>query len=177
MGDLNILANRIADWVGKKPDLDVLTFVDIDKDGNFAEETRTYQQLWDNGQRLAAWLKAQGMEKGDAFGVVMLNQPEFVDLMVASSILGTIFVPIDARTKGDKLKFMLDYANCKGVVVAGYALANVEDAIHKLVRLRNPGAAPPQLAPRKPRPRDCTARSFSGRRTPSNRESRSPNVP
>ncbi len=128
MGDLNILANRIADWVGKKPDLDVLTFVDIDKDGNFIEETRSYQQLWDNGQRLATWLKALGMKEGDAFGVVMANHPEFVDLMVASSILGTIFVPIDPRTRGDKLSYMLDYAECKGAVVAGYALSNVEDA-------------------------------------------------
>lgn len=125
MGDLTILANRVADWVEKKPDLDVLTFVSIDADGNFVEEIRSYQQLWDNGQRLAAWLKASGMQKGDTFGIVMQNHPEFVDLMIASSIVGTIFVPIDSRTKGDKLKYMLDFAECKGAVVADYAMAEV----------------------------------------------------
>ena len=125
MDDLTILANRIADWVSKKPDLDVLPFVDIDADGNFVEEVRTYQQLWDNGQRLATWLKAQGMQKGDTFGIVMQNHPEFVDLMVASSIVGTIFVPIDSRTRGDKLKYMLDFAGCKGAVVADYAIDSV----------------------------------------------------
>ncbi len=127
MTDLCILANRIADWVEKKPELDVLTFVSIDGEGSFIEETRTYRQLWENGQRLAAWLKAQGMQKGDSFALVMANHPEFVDLMVASSILGTIFVPIDPRTKGDKLKYMLDFAECKGAVVADYALANVKE--------------------------------------------------
>lgn len=125
MADLTILANRIADWAAKKPDLDVLTFIDIDADGNFVEEVRTYQQLWDNGQRLAAWLQAQGMQKGDTFGIVMQNHPEFVDLMVASSIVGTIFVPIDSRTRGDKLKYMLDFAGCKGAVVADYAIDSV----------------------------------------------------
>jgi len=127
MSDLNILANRIYDWAQKNPNLDVLTFVAVDKGGKIVDEIRTYQQLWDNGQRLAQWLSRQGMQKGDAFGVVMANHPEFVDLMVASSILGTIFVPIDPRTKGDKLKYMLDYAGCKGAVVADYALANIKD--------------------------------------------------
>jgi len=126
VGDLTILANRVADWAGKKPDLDVLTFVSIDADGNFVEEIRSYQQLWDNGQRLAAWLKARGMQKGDAFGIVMQNHPEFVDLMIASSIVGTIFVPIDSRVKADKLKFMLDFAECKGAVAGDYAMGEVQ---------------------------------------------------
>lgn len=126
MSDELILANCIAKWVEKDPSRDVLTFVQIGTNGEFVEEIRTFQQLWDNGQKLASWLREQGMKKGDAFAIVMANHPEFVDLMVASSILGTVFVPIDPRTKGQKLRFMLDYADCKGVVVADYALANVK---------------------------------------------------
>jgi crotonobetaine/carnitine-CoA ligase len=120
-----IVANLVKDWAEKKPDLDVLTFVSIDEQGQFVEETRTYKQLWENGQRLASVLQSKGMKKGDAFALVMANHPEFVDFMVASSILGTIFVPIDPRTKGDKLKYMLDFAVCKGAVVAHYAQDNV----------------------------------------------------
>jgi crotonobetaine/carnitine-CoA ligase len=56
----------------------------------------------------------------------MQNHAEFVDFMVASSILGTVFVPIDSRTRGDKLKYMLDFAECKGAVVGDDALAEVE---------------------------------------------------
>jgi crotonobetaine/carnitine-CoA ligase len=128
MSDSNptILANLVRNWCDRAPDRDVLTFVDVDANGQFQHETRSYQQLWDNGQRLAAWLREQGMQKGDVFALVMQNHPEFVDLMVASSILGTVFVPIDSRTRGDKLKYMLEYAECKGAVVANYALAEVE---------------------------------------------------
>lgn len=127
MSDLTILSNLIKDWTEKKPDLDVLTFVSINDQGDFVEETRTYQQLWDNGQRLAHWLKQKGMKSGDKFALVMANHPEFVDFMVASSILGTVFVPIDPRTKGDKLQYMLDFAECQGAVAGDYALNNVAD--------------------------------------------------
>lgn len=125
--DLSILANRIYDWTQKAPDLDVLTFVSINASGQFVEEFRTYKQLWNNGQKLAAHLISMGMRKGDSFGVVMANHPEFIDLMVASSIVGTIFVPIDPRTKGSQLEFMLDHAECKGAYVADYAMASVNE--------------------------------------------------
>jgi len=125
VADIQILANLIFNQATLQPDLDVLTFVDVAKDGSLQGETRTYQQLWDNGQRLAASLKARGVRKGEAFAVVMNNHPEFVDLMVASSILGTIFVPIDPRTRGDKLRFMLDHAECVGAFVANYALTDI----------------------------------------------------
>ncbi len=121
-----ILANLVRNWCDREPDLKILTFVAIDDAGNFQEETRTYQQLWDNGQRLAAWLRNQGMQAGDAFALVMQNHAEFVDFMVASSILGTVFVPIDSRTRGDKLKYMLDFAECKGAVVGDNALQEVQ---------------------------------------------------
>ena len=128
MSDRNplILANLIRNWCDKAPDLQILTFVEIDANGAFQDETRTYQQLWDNGQRLAAWLRDQGMQQGDAFALVMQNHAEFVDFMVASSIVGTVFVPIDSRTRGDKLKYMLEFAECKGAVVGDNALAEVE---------------------------------------------------
>lgn len=122
-----ILANLIRNWCDKAPDDELLTFVSINEAGGFEDETRSYRQLWENGQRLAAWLRDEkGMRAGDAFALVMQNHPEFVDFMVASSILGTIFVPIDSRTRGDKLQYMLNFAECKGAVVPGYALAEVE---------------------------------------------------
>jgi crotonobetaine/carnitine-CoA ligase len=121
-----ILAHLVRSWCATEPDLNVLTFVEVDEAGALHEETRSYQQLWDNGQRLAAWLQERGLQAGDVFGLVMQNHPEFVDLMVASSILGTSFVPIDARTRGAKLKYMLDFAGCKGVVVGDNALGEVE---------------------------------------------------
>ena len=127
--DLLILANLIAARRASHPTLDVLTFVDIGPKGEYLDEVRTYDDLWANGQRVAATLDDEGMAEGDAFAIVAQNHPEFVDTMVGSSIAGTVFVPIDPRTKGKKLAYMLDFAGCRGVVIGDYAAANLLDIL------------------------------------------------
>lgn len=78
-----ILAHLIQSRCERTVGFDILTFVSTDEKGAFQEEVRSYRQLWENGQRLASWMRSQGMEKGDKFGIIMQNHPEFVDLMVA----------------------------------------------------------------------------------------------
>ncbi len=124
-----ILADLIANRVEQMPDLDVLTFVSVGPDGSLVEEVRTYRQLWDNGRRMAQALRATGLAPGDAFALVMLNTPEFVEAMIGSSLAGTVFVPIDPRTKGDKLRYMLGYAECRGALIGDYALANFAEVV------------------------------------------------
>ena len=122
--NLLIIANLVAAKAAAQPDLDVLTF---ENEGE--SETRTYRQLWENGQRLAAALHGLGMRKGERFALLIQNHPEFVELMIASAILGTVIVPVDPRTRGAKLAYMLrDSASC-GVVCAGYSLEGVLEAL------------------------------------------------
>lgn len=121
-GDTMILAHLVADRMASRPDLDVLTFVNIESDGSFNDEIRTYSDLWRNGHRIAAALDGEDMHVGDAFGLITLNHPEFVDTMVGSSIAGTVFVPIDPRTRGKKLSYMVNHAECRGAVIGDYAL-------------------------------------------------------
>ncbi|RTE64532.1 ATP-dependent acyl-CoA ligase [Amphritea opalescens] len=120
-----ILANLIQNWVDRQPDLDVLTFIHVDAEGCIQEQVRSYQQLWDNGQRIAAGLNAQGLKPGQTFALLMQNHPEFVEAMIAASITGTVFVPIDPRVQGAKLKYMLEFSECRGVICADYALDNL----------------------------------------------------
>jgi len=116
------LAALIANRVETMPDLDVLT---VEGAGVRQDEVRTYRQLWENGQRLAQVLIDQGLRPGDHFALLMANHAEFVDAMVAAAISGTVFVPIDPRAKGDKLAFMLEHAQCRGVIAADYTLDNL----------------------------------------------------
>lgn len=118
----NIFAHVIANRAASMPGLDVLTF---EGGGQRADQTRTYQQLWDNGRRLAQALIEHGLQAGEHFALMMDNHAEFVDAMVAASIVGAVFVPIDPRARGDKLAFMLANARCKGVIAADYALDNL----------------------------------------------------
>ncbi len=122
--NLLIIANLVAAQAAAQPHLDILTF-----ESGGSTEVRTFQQLWENGQRMAAALKALGMRKGERFALLIQNHPEFVELMVASAILGTVIVPIDPRTRGAKLAYMLRDSDARGVVCADYSLAGVLEAL------------------------------------------------
>ncbi|MGO9007933.1 MAG: class I adenylate-forming enzyme family protein [Beijerinckiaceae bacterium] len=121
--NLLIIANLIADRAATSPEFDALTF-----EHQAQTEIRTYRQLWENGQRVAAELARQGMKKGDRFALLLLNHPEFVETMVASAILGTVFVPIDPRTRGAQLAYMLRDSFCRGVICADCALDGLIEA-------------------------------------------------
>jgi crotonobetaine/carnitine-CoA ligase len=118
-----ILADLIAAHAEAKPDFDVVTFEGA---GVREDEIRTYSDLLENGNRIAAGLIARGMERGDRFAMLLRNHPEFVETMIAASITGTVFVPIDPRTRGDKLAYTLRNSNCQGVICADYALAQID---------------------------------------------------
>jgi crotonobetaine/carnitine-CoA ligase len=124
-----ILADLIAIRAEQKPDLDVLTFEHLSLDDRAtADEVRTYAELQCNANRIAAQLIGRGMKKGDRFAIMMRNHPEFVEAMIAASITGCVFVPIDPRTQGDKLGFMLRNSGCHGVICADYCAAQVTAA-------------------------------------------------
>lgn len=132
MKDTRILANLIETKKNESPDLDVLTFATMQVDGSIHSELRTYRQLWQYGQRLANGLLGAGMERGDRFAILMQNHPEFVDAMVGSSLAGTVFVPVDPRTSGDKLKYMIEFSGCKGVICADYCYNNLSRVADQL---------------------------------------------
>ena len=127
------LAGLIAERAETQPDLDVLT---IEGAGVREDEVRSYARLWAKGRALAAGLTRMGVAPGDKIALLMANHVEFVDAMVACSLSGAIFVPIDPRTRGDKLAYMLKSSSCKGVIAADYALPNLGQVRDELLELR-----------------------------------------
>lgn len=122
-----ILADLIAVRAEQRPDLDVLTFEHLSlDDGATPDEIRTYADLQTNANRIAARLIAKGISRGDRFAIMMRNHPEFVEAMIAASITGAVFVPLDPRTRGEKLAYMLRNSGCRGVICADYCLAEVD---------------------------------------------------
>ncbi len=118
-----ILADLVATRAERNPELPVLTFECSGKE----DEVRTFAELFERGNRLAAALIARGLERGDRFGLMMRNHPEFVEVMVAASISATVFVPVDPRTKGEKFAYTLRNSGCKGIVIADYNLAQLDE--------------------------------------------------
>jgi crotonobetaine/carnitine-CoA ligase len=129
----SILADIVAVRAERNPDFEVLTFECVEK----ADETRTYAQLFERGNALAAALIERGLVRGDRFGLFMRNHPEFVEAMIAASITGTVFVPIDARTRGAKLVYTLRNSESKCVVCADYALGQLNEVRDELPDIRS----------------------------------------
>lgn len=127
------LAGLIQLQVATNPDFTVLT---VEGAGVRPDDTRTYAQLWELGQRLACGLKRLGLRPGDKLGTLLANHAEFVELMVAASLLDLVLVPIDPRTKGDKLIYMLGAVHCKAVVAGDYALTEVRAVRDRIASLK-----------------------------------------
>jgi len=132
-----ILADLIANRAEQKPDLDVLTFERWSiSDGTLPDDVRTYADLFANANRIAAGLIARNLERGERFGLMMRNHPEFVETMIAASIAGCVFVPIDPRTRGEKLAYTLRNSLCQGMICADYCLDQIQDVREKVPDLK-----------------------------------------
>ncbi len=122
-----ILADIVANRAEQTPDIDVLTFEHLSLDGGATpDEVRTFADLQHNANCIAGELIRRGLQRGDRFALMMRNRPEFVETMIAASITATVFVPVDPRSKGDKLAYQLRNAGCRGVVCDVDALPNLE---------------------------------------------------
>ena len=76
---LFILADIAREKAKTMPDHKVLTFEHLSLDDEAtADEVRTYADLARNADRIAAALVAYGMQRGDRFGLMMRNHPEYV---------------------------------------------------------------------------------------------------
>jgi crotonobetaine/carnitine-CoA ligase len=122
-----ILAELIQLRAEQRPELEVLSFEHLSLDGLATpDEIRTFADLQTNANRIAAGLIGKGVARGDRLALMMRNHPEFVETMIACSIAGALAVPIDPRTRGEKLAYMLRNAGCSGVVCADYCLAELD---------------------------------------------------
>ena len=66
-----------------------------------ALEVWTYRRLWDESTRVAAWLRAQGIAKGDRIVISGPNSAWWVAAYFGSLRLGAILVPLDVRSTPD----------------------------------------------------------------------------
>ncbi len=77
----------------------------------FEERTVTYAILNNRLNAAAAWLQSIGIEKGDRVAVMLGNCPEFLELYLACSRIGAIFVPVNFRLSANEVEYTL--RNCR----------------------------------------------------------------
>jgi len=107
------------------PDKEIYVF----EKGEHGEDILTYRDLYENSNKIARLMLDAGIEKGDTYGVFMRNHPEFVYTLLAGPTIGAIMVPIDPRSRGDRLRFLLNNSGVKAVFVSDECLEQLEEVI------------------------------------------------
>ncbi len=116
----------------------------------FKGEIMTFAQLADEIEHCAAGLSELGIAKGDTFGIVMRNCPEFVILSFALSRLGAVAVPVNFLEKADRIAFIFNDAEVKGCLTSKDFLRTIREAKESVptlehIFLRDPGGDEPAL--------------------------------
>ena len=130
-----ILAFEMMAKAEDQPDFPVITF----ETQPYPDEILTYSDLVLKGNKLVQALKDNGIGAGDTFSVVMRNHPEMVMAMYAASALRAIIVPIDPRSKGEKLAYQIENSGSKGVIFAAELMDNMEAALTSLQEVKTVG--------------------------------------
>ena len=73
----------------------------------FEGDRISYLELYRRVNRTSCWLQSLGIEKGDRVAVMLSNCPEFLELFLACSRLGALFVPINYRLAAPELDYTL----------------------------------------------------------------------
>ena len=73
----------------------------------FEDSKTSYLELHQKVNRTCCWLQSLGIEKGDRVAVMLKNCPEFLELYLACSRLGALFVPINYRLAQPELDYTL----------------------------------------------------------------------
>lgn len=119
----------------ENPDFPVITFDNTP----FPDEILTYSDLVLKGRKLAETMTKQGIGRGDTISLVMRNHPEIVIAMYSASALGVVVVPIDPRSKGEKLSYQIQDSGSKGVIFAAELAEPVKEALKDLKEVKTIG--------------------------------------
>ncbi len=84
----------------------------------FEDDEVTYQQLHDQGNKVASFISLLGLEKGDTCAVMLPNNAAFLYSWVGLSKLGVIEVPVNTAYKGDLFAYILNQAKCKAIIIS-----------------------------------------------------------
>lgn len=96
------------------PERDALLY----KEGHHFESL-TYQDLYKYAQKLAVFMKEQGVKEGDRVVLISENRPEWVITDIATLIIGGILVPIHSVLAGTQMQMIIEEVEPTIIFVSG----------------------------------------------------------
>ncbi len=88
----------------------------VDEGGG--EEVATFSQMSENSSRVANYLRALGVKRGDKILVMLDNVRPLWEVMLASMKLGSVVIPATTLLTGSDLEDRLERGNVKHLVIA-----------------------------------------------------------
>jgi acetyl-CoA synthetase len=111
--------NWARDWFDalavEQPDVAALTIVETDGEVN----SLTYADMAQRSRQVAGWLSTQGLRKGDRVLIVLGNQVELWETVLACIRLGAVMIPATTLLTEADLADRIERGRVKFVVAAG----------------------------------------------------------
>lgn len=76
----------------------------------------SWQEVADSTRRLAGFLRAKGIGKGDHVGIYLQNCPQYIIAHYAIQMLGAVITPLNPQYKSAELEYQLDNAQAKAII-------------------------------------------------------------
>ncbi|MEV6542255.1 long-chain fatty acid--CoA ligase [Streptomyces sp. NPDC051665] len=112
------------------------------------ERCLTVRHLHERVNQLAAGLAELGVGRGDVVGLLLYNQPEFLELVHATNRLGAVFLPLNYRLSEEEWQYILGHAQAKVIVTEPEFVRAVERSAGCLTDLEHRvligGGEPPE---------------------------------
>ncbi|MEL7687136.1 acyl-CoA synthetase [Citromicrobium bathyomarinum] len=74
--------------------------------------TVTYGELEARANRIARWLRAQGVTRGTSVGLLLENRPLYLEILWATQRIGAMLVPVSTRLTAPEIAYILEDAEC-----------------------------------------------------------------
>lgn len=93
----------------------------------WAENVWTYAEFGDVVARMAGWLRARGVGKGDVVSVMLTNRPEMLAVHFAVPALGAVLNAINTRLDTDEIRYILEDSGAKLMLTDPACRPNLPD--------------------------------------------------
>lgn len=80
------------------------------------DEEYTYEDIWRDAVQYAKAFMELGVKRRDHIAILMRNDATFPSLMIASSIVGAVFIPINSMLKKDELKYIISQSDTQYLI-------------------------------------------------------------
>jgi acetyl-CoA synthetase len=109
-------------------------------EGDGTEAHWTYRELAERSNRVANWLRGQGVARGDRIILMLGNQVELWETLLAAMKLGAVVIPATTLLTAADLRDRLDRGGARHVVVGGADAAKFDGVEGDYTRIAVRGA-------------------------------------